>query len=406
MCGCVEKMPIVTRADCTEIDVDEYWKFEWSATLETFTVILDRAEIDFEACQGSGENNDLRDHYKKLYEDGHASWDEYEAVKKTVVDNSRCYEGVDAMMFDKGYDEYYRPVDLNSNDGQLYSIKAYDGTDSGKDYLYTEANGDVKLVSSYSDEKAQWRLYPRKFGTFQLMPNPESNNLEDDENFLYSSKSGSVSMSSSDEGTGRQRWRLRKLSGTDNVYNIMIAGGTEVDEKYLGTTRAGNPELQNKDDHSGRQRWVIELLEETFVRTQHLSNLASKKPAHQSSTASSTREADVAVDRSTSSSSYSSTNEGDNNWWQVHLLDSHEIKQIKVYNRSGSDADRLDGFRLTIYNETGDEVWNYTNPPGTPPSETIVEVGDGIFGSVVKVSQAIGSTEKLQLSEVMVMGYD
>lgn len=405
MCGCVEKMPIVTRADCTEIDVKEYWKFQWIASLESFTIILDRAEIDFETCDGSPADNDLRDYFKKLYEDDLVSWDDFESVKRTVVDDNDCYEGTDAMMFDKGYEEYYPPVNFDSHDGQLYSVKVYDGTDSGKDYLYTERNGDVKLVSTHDNARAQWRLYPRQFGSFEFKPNPESSDLEEDENYLASSRTGAVSMSSSNYGNGRQLWRFRKLPGTDNVYNIMIAGGTEVDEQYLSTNTGGNPELANKDGDSGRQQWIIELLDETFVPTQHLTNIASKKPALQSST-SSGKDADEAVDRDTASNSYTATEEGSDNWWQVHLLDMFEIKQIKVYNRTDSGATRLDGFRITIFNESGDEVWNYTNPPGTPPHETIVEVGNGISGSVVKVSSAVGSTEKLNLAEVMVMGYD
>lgn len=368
-------------------------------------VILDRAEIDFETCQGSPDDNDLRDYFNRLYEDDLVSWDDYESLKRTVIDDNDCYEATDAMMFDKGYEEYYPPVDFDSHGGQLYSIKVYGGTNSGVDYLYTEPDGDVQVVATHNNARAQWRLYPRKFGTFELKPNPESSDLQEDKNYLGTSSNGSVSMYSSNFGNGRQLWRLRKLPGTDNVYNIMIAGGTEVDEIYLSSNNNGDVNLANKDDGSGRRQWIIELLDETFIPTQHLTNLASKKPALQSST-SSGKEADEAVDRDTSSNSYTATEEGTDNWWQVHLLDTFKIKQIKVYNRTDGGADRLDGFRITIFNESGDEVWNYTNPPGTPPHETIVEVGNDVSGSIVRVMSGVGSTDKLNLAEVMVMGYD
>jgi len=69
MCGCVEKMPMATRSDCTQVDLTE-----------DFTVVFDgssieakmtKVEVDFNACQGkNGRNNDLYAYHWRLYEEG------------------------------------------------------------------------------------------------------------------------------------------------------------------------------------------------------------------------------------------------------------------------------------------------------------------------------------------------
>ena len=262
MCGCVEKMPIVTRADCTEIAAKEFWKFEWSVEAQSFTATLDRAEIDFNACRGAGRNNDLESFYQRLYNEGRASWDDREKLRRTIVGNDRCYEGVQALMMDKGYEEYYSPVDISQD--KLYSIKVYDSTNTGKEYLWTTTWGDVQLVSSVTNEAAKWKFEPLNGAGnsyFNLRPN---GNTESDETYLSTNFYGSVDMSDRDDQSGRQQWHLKQVNpryvgGMTNVYNILITSGTRTGEHYLSNS-SGNPDLYDFDDLSGRQRWVIEAL--------------------------------------------------------------------------------------------------------------------------------------------------
>jgi len=68
MCGCVEQMPTVSRADCTELDVDAVYSFtldaQGVATLEQTSL-----DVSFRSCGGNPRNNDLFSKYAVFYDD-------------------------------------------------------------------------------------------------------------------------------------------------------------------------------------------------------------------------------------------------------------------------------------------------------------------------------------------------
>ena len=105
MCGCLEKMPIVSRSDCTEIEALEVWKFSWNADDEVFEADLDRTEIKFNACRGDGRNNDLESFYKRLVREGRASYQDYQKFQRTIVGNNNCPAAIENLYFDMGYEK-------------------------------------------------------------------------------------------------------------------------------------------------------------------------------------------------------------------------------------------------------------------------------------------------------------
>lgn len=65
MCSCVERMPTVSRADCTEMDITETYQFTFSKTKPSSDVKVEARiidiDIEFKACDdGNGNDNDLR----------------------------------------------------------------------------------------------------------------------------------------------------------------------------------------------------------------------------------------------------------------------------------------------------------------------------------------------------------
>jgi len=75
MCGCVENMPVVSRSDCTQMDIDTTFRFTPSAAGPSIT--LQAVDIDFNSCQGTdNRNNDLYFHYKRLVQEGKATKEE------------------------------------------------------------------------------------------------------------------------------------------------------------------------------------------------------------------------------------------------------------------------------------------------------------------------------------------
>jgi hypothetical protein len=88
MCGCAEQMPIVSRADCTEIEWTRRYKVSYGGALGAgFSVkILGGSEIAFNACQGANDtNNDLEAYYERLVEEEKRTAEELASLQETIV---------------------------------------------------------------------------------------------------------------------------------------------------------------------------------------------------------------------------------------------------------------------------------------------------------------------------------
>jgi len=76
-------MPIVNRADCTELDISQTIRYSW--VRQTLTVRALDVNVDFNACIGSNKNNDLEAYYERLVNEGRATKDEFEALQERLV---------------------------------------------------------------------------------------------------------------------------------------------------------------------------------------------------------------------------------------------------------------------------------------------------------------------------------
>jgi len=117
MCGCVEKMPIVSRSDCTQVDDDETWVFVWNAGTKKMLARLDYVELDFNACRGEGGNNDLNRFINRLKTEGRYSEEMYTEFRKTVRGN--CNGVFQELLTEKGYT--YNPQAATPGWTQVYS---------------------------------------------------------------------------------------------------------------------------------------------------------------------------------------------------------------------------------------------------------------------------------------------
>jgi len=106
MCACAENMPVVTRSDCTELDVTETFEFSWSTSSTSFTATLDEVnDIDFNACQGANnKNNDLEAYYKKLVNQGKASQANLGKLQKILVGagGRKCDTAIESFLASQG----------------------------------------------------------------------------------------------------------------------------------------------------------------------------------------------------------------------------------------------------------------------------------------------------------------
>ena len=92
MCGCVEKAPVVSRADCTQIDGTVTAAFAYDGT--TLSAEIGDVAIEFNSCQGvdregNADNNDLESYYRQLVIDDKASGEELTELSNYLAGDSR-----------------------------------------------------------------------------------------------------------------------------------------------------------------------------------------------------------------------------------------------------------------------------------------------------------------------------
>jgi len=106
MCACAENMPVVTRSDCTQLDITEEFEFAYDAAdTKTFTAKLLDVDIEFNACQGANNNNnDLEAYYKRLVNRGKATQANLEKLQKILVGKNgrKCDTAIEAFLASKG----------------------------------------------------------------------------------------------------------------------------------------------------------------------------------------------------------------------------------------------------------------------------------------------------------------
>jgi len=111
MCGCLDQMPIVTQSDCTQVDVTENWQLDFDGT--TITTKMIKVEIDFNACQGRGnENNDLWAYAARLYDEGGITAEQFGKVGRVLTNDHDCYHATEFAKQQKGlYTGYTHAAD-------------------------------------------------------------------------------------------------------------------------------------------------------------------------------------------------------------------------------------------------------------------------------------------------------
>jgi hypothetical protein len=91
MCGCVEQMPIVSRADCTQAQLVQHTTFAFTDNSSVDVTPSGKWEVQFNACRGiNGNNNNLLAHYALLVQQGRATQGDLEVLSQTVVGPNTC----------------------------------------------------------------------------------------------------------------------------------------------------------------------------------------------------------------------------------------------------------------------------------------------------------------------------
>jgi hypothetical protein len=91
MCGCVEQMPIVSRADCTEMELVQATTIEFTATGVVTVTPSGTWEVQFNACEGKdGKNNDLGAYVERLFDEKRVTRRDLRILRNNVVGVRNC----------------------------------------------------------------------------------------------------------------------------------------------------------------------------------------------------------------------------------------------------------------------------------------------------------------------------
>jgi len=138
MCGCVEKMPMATRSDCTQIDVTEDFSVVFDGS--SISMRMDKVDVNFNACQGkNNRNNDLYAYHWKLYEEGKVDRFQFSKVGRTLTDDNVCRFGRENEFAKKGLQYGY------NYDEDVWTQVA------GNDGMAADTLGENAFNSAYAD---------------------------------------------------------------------------------------------------------------------------------------------------------------------------------------------------------------------------------------------------------------
>ena len=106
MCSCADDAPVISKADCSEIKIDESYTFAWSGGSATPTLQLDFKSVGLERCKDtSGNSIGLQTHYENML---NALVIKPGAVpvrpfNNTIVGDGKCKESLSRFLQAKSY---------------------------------------------------------------------------------------------------------------------------------------------------------------------------------------------------------------------------------------------------------------------------------------------------------------
>lgn len=106
MCSAVDKAAVISRADCTEMQVSETFSFLYDSVSKTFDATISNVAIQFNVCTGVNKNNDLEDYYARLSNDGDVKANAQAAFERTIVGKNQCPAAILSFMQQHGWQRF------------------------------------------------------------------------------------------------------------------------------------------------------------------------------------------------------------------------------------------------------------------------------------------------------------
>ena len=169
-------MPVVTRADCTQTNVQETYKFVKADS--SYTPTIRKVKLRYQSCQGANnQDNDLGAFVQQLVNDGKLSTDEQDIFNQRVVGKNKCSAATTNFLEDKGYE---RDHVVDTAKWTFIVGEGYDGEKPILDYrifhemIEAQEVPIVRRVCPSCSEMTHRDIYYRR-----LTPIPDDFNLLD-----------------------------------------------------------------------------------------------------------------------------------------------------------------------------------------------------------------------------------
>lgn len=156
-------MPVVTRSDCTQVDVTETFTFKYDPT-KGFSVVVSDVSIDFNACQGlNNRNNDLSAYVARLETEGKVTTAQRNELKKHLVEKNNCPTAIERNLASKGivrgfpndfYDETYSFPSTNTD--QLTHGFCVVGASSAGAFSDTDFDLEYTVIPNFGNGTKLW----------------------------------------------------------------------------------------------------------------------------------------------------------------------------------------------------------------------------------------------------------
>ena len=147
MCGCAEKMPVVSRADCTQMTVNESFTWTYDSNLKAFNATLSGISVKYAACtgidqNGQGKNNDLWAYANSLFINGRLSKSKLQALSSKLVGEGNCGTALKRLYANRGLIRGY------DNQATQWTLLAGLGALGGETFIGKEASKYLINVAS------------------------------------------------------------------------------------------------------------------------------------------------------------------------------------------------------------------------------------------------------------------
>ena len=98
-------MPVVSRSDCTQTNVMEYYTFTMKADAQSLVGNLDFTRLSYASCQGANnKNNNLEAYVQQLVNDGKLTTTQQNIFKIRVIGDNQCVSAIDSLIESKGFE--------------------------------------------------------------------------------------------------------------------------------------------------------------------------------------------------------------------------------------------------------------------------------------------------------------